>query len=498
MSVQKSNGIVSYENVHESYLRQRRLKGSANWFLLWGLGVGAVISGDFYGWNYGLIVGGFWGMAIATILMAIMYLCMVYSTAELTATFPHAGGFYSFTRNALGPFWGYIAGITVSIEYVLANAAVVFALSQYLKDVIPGVPVYLVWLFAYATFLTMNIWSLEVSLNVCLWITLVAIMVLGIFYVSMLVSGVFQPELLFNVPPEPGQSANWLPNGWNGVFAAIPFAIWLYLAIEQLPMTAEETDEVPNNMPTGMILGMFTLIILSVFTLVLNSGVGGGAVAIGETGVPLGDGLEAYFGEGATSTTVTTLALICGLIASLHGNMFAYGRIIFSLSRAGYLPRWFSVTSKNHTPYRALILGAAIGFICVILISASSNAGEDQFFSVDAIILNMSVFGALISYLLVMLSYLKLKVSYPDLPRPYISPLGIWGAVIGGGLAIFALVACLSVPDYQPGILGISIVLIVALLYFWFYSRNRLVAQAPEEITALRMKLQSQREGQIW
>ncbi|NEP09550.1 MAG: amino acid permease [Symploca sp. SIO2C1] len=496
MSVQKTNGIVSYENVHESYLRQRQLKGSANWFLLWGLGVGAVISGDFYGWNYGLIVGGFWGMAIATILMAIMYLCMVYSTAELTATFPHAGGFYSFTRNALGPFWGYIAGITVSIEYVLANAAVVFALSQYLKDVIPGVPVYLIWLFAYATFLTMNIWSLELSLNVCLWITLVAIMVLGIFYISMLVSGVFQPELLFNLPPEPGQSAYWLPKGWTGVFAAIPFAIWLYLAIEQLPMTAEETGEVPKNMPTGMILGMFTLIILSVFTLVLNSGVGGGAAAIGETGVPLGDGLEAYFGEGATSTLVTTLALICGLIASLHGNMFAYGRIIFSLSRAGYIPRWFSVTSKNHTPYRALILGAAIGFICVMLISASSNAaGEKQFFSVDAIILNMAVFGALISYLLVMLSYLKLKVSRPDLPRPYTSPLGIWGAVIGGGLAIFALVACLSVPDYQPGILGILIVLVVALLYFFLYSRNRLVAQAPEEMAALRMKIQSQRRN---
>jgi len=496
MSVKKSNGIVSYENVHESYLRQRRLKGSANWFLLWGLGVGAVISGDFYGWNYGLVVGGFWGMAIATILMAIMYLCMVYSTAELTATFPHAGGFYSFTRSALGPFWGYIAGITVSIEYVLANAAVVFALSQYLQGVIPGVPIYLVWLFAYATFLTMNIWSLELSLNVCLWITLVAIMVLGVFYISMLVSGVFQPELLFNVPADPGQSANWLPKGWNGVFAAIPFAIWLYLAIEQLPMTAEETGDVPKNMPTGMILGMFTLIILSIFTLLLNSGVGGGAVAIGETGVPLGDGLEAYFGEGATSTVVTTLALICGLIASLHGNMFAYGRIIFSLSRAGYLPRWFSVTSKNHTPYRALILGATIGFICVMLINAGTNAAEDQFFSVDAIILNMAVFGALISYLLVMLSYLKLKISNPDLPRPYTSPLGMWGAVIGGSLAIFALVACISVPDYQPGILGISIVLVVALLYFCFYSRNRLVAQAPEEMAALKMKLQSQRRRQ--
>lgn len=471
-------GWVKYENVSNHYLKRRQLKGTAGSLLLWGLGVGAVISGDFYGWNYGVGAGGFWGMSIATLLMAAMYLCIVYSTAELTAALPQAGGFYAFTRKAFGPLWGLLTGVAVTIEYVLANAAVVFAISNYLESLIPNLPVFIIWLAAYGIFLAVNICSLELSLNVCLWLTIVAITILGIFYLSVVASGIFQPELLFNIPADPGQSATWLPHGWAGVFAAVPYAIWLYLAIEQLPLTAEETKDVPKNMTTGMISGMFTLIVLSVLTLVLNTGVGGGAAVIGQSGVPLGDGLEAYFGKGATSTIVTTFVLLCGLVASLQGNMFAYGRIIFSLSRAGYIPRWFSVTSQNHTPHRALIVGAFLGFICVALVDMGSD-------TVDAVILNMSVFGALISYVLVMLSYIKIKLTYPNLDKPYNSPLGIWGAAIGATLAMFAMVACFLVPSYRPGIWGVLAVFIVALVYFGYYSRHRLVAQAPEEAAAL-------------
>ncbi len=483
MSKQKSERFANYESVNDSYLKQRRLKGSANWLLLWGLGVGAVISGDFYGWNFGLAAGGFWGMAIATFLMAIMYICMVYSIAELSAALPHAGGFYSFTRKAFGPFLGFICGVTLTIEYLLTPAVIVVGITGYLQPLIPAVPVYLLWLLAYAIFVAINIRSLELTLNVGLLLALVAIMMLAVFYVSMLISGVFKPELLFNIPPDIGQ-ATWLPKGWNGVFAAIPYGIWFYLAIEQLPLAAEETRDVPHNMPVALKLGIVTLIILSLLTLVLNSGVGGGAAAIAQSNVPLGAGLEAYFGKGSTTNFVTAIALTCGLIASFHTVIYAYGRVLFSLSRAGYFPRWISVTSKNHTPYRALILGAVVGFICAVIINASGSS------AVGAVLLNMSVFGAVLSYVLVLFSYIKLKISRPDLPRPYKSPLGIWGAAIGAVLAILALFACFSVPAYRPGVWGVAIFLVVAILYFLLYSRNRLVAQAPEEKAALMLKKQ--------
>ena len=83
--------LAQYEQVDQEYLKQRQLKKGAGWLLLWALGVGAVISGDFAGWQTGLTLGGFWGLAIATLLMAVMYVCMVFTIAELSAALPHAG-----------------------------------------------------------------------------------------------------------------------------------------------------------------------------------------------------------------------------------------------------------------------------------------------------------------------------------------------------------------------------------------------------------------------
>jgi ethanolamine permease len=479
MLAQKFKGFVSYRTVHESYLRQRRLTGNANWFLLWGFGVGAVISGDFYGWNYGLAAGGFWGMTIATVLMTIMYICLIYTLAELAATFPHAGGLYSFTRQAFSPFLGFLCGVVVALEYVLATAADIFGMSEYIKPLLPELPNYLVWLVLLTIFCAIAVYSLDLTLYVGLFLTLLAVMVLGIFYVNILAGGIFQPELLFNIPADPGQ-ADWLPKGWSGVFAAMPYGIWFYLAIEILPLASEDTQDASRNIPKALIWGMFSLIILSVLTLVCNTGVGGGAAAIAKSEIPLGDGFEAYFGKGATSLLVTSLTLTLGLGAGVPALIYGYGLILFALSRAGYIPRWLSVTSKNNTPYRAVILGSIVALLCVIVIANGKTV------AVDAVILNMSVFGAVMSYILVMFSYIKLKLIRPNLPRPYESPLGIWGAVIGAMLAMVALVACCSVAELRPGIWGIVIVLVIASFYFFFHSRHQLVAEAPEEAAALK------------
>lgn len=485
MGKQGFNGFVSYQSVNDSYLKQRRLKGSASWLLLSGLGVGAVISGDFFGWNFGLTAGGFWGLFIATLLMASMYVCMVYSIAELSAAFPYAGGFYSFTRNAFGPLLGFICGIAITIEYVLTPAVILVGITSYLHPLIPAVPIYLLWLLAYAIFVAINIKGTEISLQVGLLITLLALGILGLFYINLLFARGFHPQLLFNIPAVTGQSETWLPKGWYGIFAAIPYAIWFYLAIEQVPLAAEETRDPSKNIPRALFTGIFILIAFSVLTLVLNSGVDGGAAAIGKSSVPIQTGLESFLGQGSNiSIVLTTIALMSGLLASFHAVIYAYGRILFSLSRAGYIPRWISVTSKTNTPYRALVLGAVVGLLCAVSIDISGGS------TVGAVLLNMAVFAAVISYVLVMFSYIKLKIALPDLARPYKSPLGVWGAVIGAGLAIFALVACFSVPEYRPGLWGVLCFLFVAIIYFFLYSKNRLVAQAPEEMVALKINRQ--------
>lgn len=156
-----------------------------------------------------------------------------------------------------------------------------------------------------------------------------------------------------------------------------------------------------------------------------------------------------------------------------------YGRVLFALSRAGYIPRCISLTNSRHTPHVALLLGAVVGLVCTVVIEVTGGAG------VGAALLNMAVFGAVISYTMVMLSYVKLRIGRPDMPRPYRSPLGIPDALVGAALSVLALCATFAVDEYRPAVTGVALFLVVGILYFFFYSRRYLVAQAPEEEEAL-------------
>ncbi|NJK81274.1 MAG: amino acid permease [Chloroflexaceae bacterium] len=472
---------VQYESVNPSYLEQRQLRKSAGLLLLWALGVGAVISGNFFGWNFSLATGGIGGLAFATILMAILYICMVYCIAELSTAMPHAGGFYSFARSAFGPWGGFIIGVTDTIEYVLTPAVIVVGIGSYLNTLYPMVPEYIWWIGAYTLSISLNILGTRLTLWVGLGLTLLSIGVLISFYSGALLSGAFQWELAFNVPPLPGQT-DLLPAGWYGVFISIPYAIWFFLAIEQLPLAAEEARDVRRDMPRSLFFGMGTLLVLAFCTLLLNSGVGGGALAIGASSAPLIDGFSSFI-AGSMPTLVITLIALSGLAASFHTIIYAYGRVIFSMSRAGYYPRWMSITgTRTNTPHFALMVGGGIGLVAAWLIDTFGSSG------VGATLLNMAVFGAVLSYIGVMASYIKIKRDRPDMERPYTSPLGVSGAAVGIVLAVLALVATIAAPEYRPGVIGVIITLGLAILYFATYSSRHLVAQAPEEHNALTLE----------
>ncbi len=94
---------VTYEKVDDAYFAARGLRRHAGVWSLWALGVGAVISGHFSGWNFGLGAGGWGGMLVATVIIAVMYLGLTYSLAEMSPAMPHTGGAYSFARTAFGP-----------------------------------------------------------------------------------------------------------------------------------------------------------------------------------------------------------------------------------------------------------------------------------------------------------------------------------------------------------------------------------------------------------
>src|ERR1700712_5588669 len=93
-----------YRGTDAAYFEKRGLRRHARVLHLWAMGVAAVIAGDFFGWNYGLLAGGFGGMFIALALMTVMYAGLCLSIAEVSAALPHSGGAYSFARTAMGPW----------------------------------------------------------------------------------------------------------------------------------------------------------------------------------------------------------------------------------------------------------------------------------------------------------------------------------------------------------------------------------------------------------
>jgi ethanolamine permease len=480
---------VSYQAADASYFEQRSLKRYAGVWSLWALGVGAVISGDFFGWNFGLAVGGFGGLFLATIIIAVMYIGMCFSIAEMSPALPHTGGAYSFGRTAMGPWGGFVTGLAENMEYVLTPAVIVVGIGGYLGAIcndLFGIEVAapLWWLLSYCLFVGLNIVGVEATFKFSVAITLVALAILMVFWIGAM--PLFSLELALNIEPQPGHT-RFLPFGWSGVAQCLPFAIWFYLAIEQLPLASEEAHDPKRDMPRGLLWGILTLIIASILTLFLNSGIPPGAAAVGASDEPLFLGFKAIFGEGVGASLLALLA-VAGLIASFHTIIYAYGRNIYSLSRAGYFPRWLSVThNERKTPHVALIAGAVLGYVVALLI----EFGEQWFGAVPvgAVLLNMAVFGAVIAYIMQMLAFVLLRKNFPHIERPYVSPLGNFGAVVAGVIALFTLVFLFLNADYRLGVVGCAIWFAAGLLYFALVGRFKLV-YSPEEDFAVQLEAQ--------
>lgn len=455
---------VEYENVGEEYLERRRLqKGAAGWVLLAGLGVAYVISGDFAGWNFGLAQGGWGGLLIATLLMALMYTTMVFSLAELSSTIQTAGGGYGFARRAMGPWGGFMTGTAILIEYAIAPAAIATFIGGYVEALIGfGGPI--VYLLAYAVFVGIHLYGVGEALKLMFAITAVAVVALAAFVIGMIPQ--FSVSNLFDIEPTGAAGASaFLPFGLVGIWAALPYAIWFFLAIEGVPLAAEESRDPARDMPRGLIAGMATLLVFAALILLFGPG-GAGSAAIQDSDNPLPLAVKTAYGGGNALSTFVNIAGLAGLIASFFSIIFAYSRQMFALSRAGYLPRLLSVTSGRRTPWVALVVPGVIGFILAL-------TGD------GALLINIAVFGATISYVLMMLSHIVLRRREPGLERPYRTPGGVVTSGIALVLAVAAVVATFIV-DPRAAFIMVG-VYAAFIAYFALYSRHHLVAQAPEE-----------------
>ena len=459
------NKSIEYEAVSDEYMSQRQLKkGVAGWVLLASLGISYVISGDFAGWNFGLELGGFGGMLIATLVMGLMYICLVLSLAEMSSSLPTAGGGYSFARRAMGPWGGFLTGTAILLEYAIAPAAIAIFIGGYVSELV-GIDGPIVYAAFYIVFVGLHLWGAGEALRIMMGITLLAVIAIGVFTVGMVPH--FDSANLFDIAanPDVAGSSSFLPEGYMGIWAALPFAMWLFLAVEGVPLAAEEATDPAKDMPKGIIASMLVLIIFAAAVLLLAPG-GAGAEAMKNHGAPLVGALQSVYGLDSFAAKFVNIVGLFGLIASFFSIIYAYSRQVFALSRAGYLPRFLSLSGKRKVPVWALIVPGVLGFLL-------SLTGEGD------LMITMAVFGATISYAMMSLSHILLRKKEPDLERPYKTPGGIFTSSIALVLSLVAL-ASTFVVSLQAAMWS-AVFYLLMVTYFVFYSRHRLVASAPEE-----------------
>ena len=482
---------VKYTTAEKGYFEKRGLKRSAGVWALWGLAIAAVISGDFSGWNFGIDFAGFGGMTIAFALVVVMYYALIYSIGEMAAAMPHTGGAYSFARAAMGPWGGFVTGVAETIDYIATTAVIVFFSASYADSIfvtllgIPegehALPMWLWYVILYAIFVIINVIGAAVSFRFAIVVAFISLAILVVFYIMAIAGGQFSFDKLWDIPADPGQTA-FLPHGVLPILFALPFAMWFFLGIEELPLAAEESKNPTKDIPKAGRVAMLTLLIAAVLVLFLNTGVVGAEVT-GTSGEPLLDGFRAIVGD--TAAAVLSLAALIGLLASLQGIMFGYGRNMYSLSRAGYYPKFLSLTGKSKTPWVAILVGAVLGFIALILVDwLVSLDPEGAGATGGAIVLNIAVWGAVIAYIMQMLAFIILRRKFKNATRPYKSPWGITGAVIAAAISLLIFVGFLLNPTFTPAIIAIAVVYVVLIIGFAIWGRTRLVL-SPEEEYAL-------------
>lgn len=424
------------------------LKKTLTPFMLWGLGVGYVISGMYFGWNLGLEKGGTLGMAIATVAIMVMYVTFSFSYAELACAIPKAGGVFDYANTALGKNIGFIVGIAQMVEFIFAPPAIAFAIGAYFNAFFPQVPILTSAIAVYFIFTALNIYGVKAAASFEVIITILAVGELLLF--SGITLPKFHAENLVN---------NNFPNGWSGVFAAIPFAIWFFLGIEGVANVAEETKNPQRDIGKGFGWGIFTLVVLCVLVFISTIGIGGWEAIVykngksGETSdSPLPLALSMITGDNHLMYHLLITVGLFGLVASFHGLVLAAGRSTYEMGRVKSIPAILGkISPKFQTPANALVGNMVIGIIALL----SGKTAE---------IIIISVFGALTLYIISMISVMVLRKNKPEMARPFKTPIYPLFPIIALIISCVSFIAML-IYNLKLGLIYSGIVLGIFLLY---------------------------------
>jgi ethanolamine permease len=392
------------------------------WPKIAGLGIALVVAGQFSGWNFGLMAGGWMNMLIATVLMALLCGGLALCVAELSTALPSAGGVFVYAQSAFGPFVGYLVGVACALALTIGTGAAATFICAYTESMF-GLGGWPVKIALFAVIIGIHIRGVGEAMGLTMVAGAIAVVALLIFGVAM--APHVELANLLKMPAAIGGPSVSL----GGIFACVPFAIWLFITVEQTGSAAEEAHNPGRSMPRGILAAIGTLLVTALVVLVCAPGAGG-VELVGSAGDPLYAAMTStnVYGDASWLAKVIGCGAVFGLIATFFSLIYAASRQLFAMARDGLFPQWLGKTGKRGTPFPALLLIGAIG----LPLSAIDPATV-----MLAVVLLLNV-----CYLFIFGAYLRIKSSQPDLPRPFRLAGGTVVAWLGLALTLVVIAAC--------------------------------------------------------
>jgi ethanolamine permease len=459
--------------------QQHALKRPLRVLDIWALGVGVVITGEYFGWNLALKDNGPIAVLIASLVVCVLYLTWVLALSELSVAMPFAGGPLAYGRRAVDPSLGFVMGWSMFLECQFATIATALATGGYIAFLLnPAAPSPIVQVVAalatVGLFCALQIWGVKEQSLVMVVMTYGAILGLVIFW--GLAATNFSWDRIWVQPLLP------TAKGWQAVLDAIPYCLWWLVIIETVALAAEEAHEPQRTIPRGLIGAQLTLIVLVVLTWLFACGAVDDSqrLAVEADGTEISYPLAKVLGTipiGRSPWAVYTFGIVAifGMIASYHGMIYGTSRQAFALGRAGYLPAFLgNVHSSRRTPVAALV-------VCS-LITAGVVVANLWFRQAIALAVLVSTLTALVWYILAIGCLYVLRKREPQLFGKYRAPLE---RTLPLTVLVLAAVGIYVYSRIDVKIIPLTTLLYaLGLCYYWFCAHPRIQAEAPEEVSA--------------
>ncbi len=437
--------------------------GSLHWLEVAALGIAIAISGNVSGWNYGLAVGGWGGMLLASIAMAVLFFCLTQSLAELAAAMPDAGGFDGYVHRALGPTAAYLAGMSVAIALAVGAGLAMSFSEAYVSAWLGfgGWPVKLAFL---AVVMGLQLRGASEAVGLTVAVGVIALVILVAFCGFM--APQFQSANLWSAAPDGGRSL--FPHGLAGAARCIPFALFLFLGVEQAAHAAAEMRDMPRNMPKALATAIGVAFVIGICVLLIATG-GTGADRLAGVDDPLFASVTTMpgrIGEGFMVRLVGGGALVA-LLGTFFSLAYAGSRQFYHLAQGGFLPRVFGTVNGRQAPAPAVYL---VGVIGIATAAFPPN---------DAMV--VFIFLISVSHLLILAAFLRLRRQEPGLARSYRAIGGEAVAAVALLLSLSVMVSCYQLEARALQIAIAVIVLLVAQFKWLKPARLRTPDQRPLE-----------------